>query len=66
LNAAPCPGDQIQELPPALIWEIILSLCCLSQPLCLSGSLLHASSSSKQMACRPTTALSLCCFMAHH
>jgi hypothetical protein len=65
LNAALCPWDQFWDPPPALTWEVSLSLHSLSQPLCLSWSLVGADTSSRRMAYWPAPAHSLCCFMAH-
>jgi hypothetical protein len=56
------PHDQHQDPPLALLWEIGLSLCTHSQPLCLSQPLQGASSSSGRLAFHPALALSLCFF----
>jgi hypothetical protein len=60
LNAALCPRGQLQDPPPALIWEVGLSSHPHSQPLCLSKPLLSASGCSGKLPCYPTPMLSLC------
>jgi hypothetical protein len=66
LNAALCPRVQVPVPPPEVLWEISLSLCSLSQPLCLSQTLLGSRCSSKWLACWPALIHSLCCFMTCH
>jgi hypothetical protein len=77
LNAALCPRDQLCDATSALHWEGWpvtpplkggLLPHSLSQPLCLSRSLLRVSGSSGRLrlACHPAPALSLCCFGGHH
>jgi hypothetical protein len=63
LNGALCPRDQLQDPPPALLWEDGLLSHPRSQPLRFPWSLLSASSSSGKLACRLTPTLKLCCFM---
>jgi hypothetical protein len=56
------PHDQHQDPPLSLLWEVGLSLCTHSQPLCFSQPLQGASSSSGRLAFYPALALSLCFF----
>jgi hypothetical protein len=62
LDAALCPRDQLQDLPPALLWEVGLSLHPCSQSLFFSWSLLDASSSFGRLAYHPTPTLSFYAF----
>jgi hypothetical protein len=62
LSAALCPRYWFWYPPPALLWEV-------SFPLIVFMALLISAvcrALSRQLACQPTSAFSLCCFRAHH
>jgi hypothetical protein len=59
LNGVLWPRDKLRNQPPALLWDVSFLLHSLSQPLCLSGSLLSAGGYSRWLACQPMPTLCL-------